>query len=105
MRVLIAGAGRAGLAVALHLREAGHSVAIIDRDLQDGQGEALVRAVRARAGGSCFIVGVGTGARSLGRPMLEAGADIYLQKPIVLPDLLLSIDLVTQEPENATSAA
>ncbi|MCS6901381.1 MAG: TrkA family potassium uptake protein [Myxococcales bacterium] len=32
MRVLIAGAGRAGIAVALHLRDAGHSVTLIDRD-------------------------------------------------------------------------
>ncbi len=32
MRALIAGAGRAGLAVANHLREAGHEVTIVDRD-------------------------------------------------------------------------
>jgi len=32
MRTLIAGAGRAGLAVATHLRDAGHEVTIIDRD-------------------------------------------------------------------------
>lgn len=32
MRVLIAGAGRAGLSVALHLREVGHSVTVLDRD-------------------------------------------------------------------------
>lgn len=32
MRTLIAGAGRAGLAVATHLRDSGHEVTIIDRD-------------------------------------------------------------------------
>lgn len=32
MRVLIAGAGRAGIGVAVHLRDAGHDVVIIDRD-------------------------------------------------------------------------
>jgi trk system potassium uptake protein TrkA len=32
MRALIAGAGRAGIAVASHLREVGHEVTIIDRD-------------------------------------------------------------------------
>ncbi|MCU0658219.1 MAG: TrkA family potassium uptake protein [Polyangiaceae bacterium] len=32
MRVLIAGAGRAGLSVALHLREVGHNVTILDRE-------------------------------------------------------------------------
>jgi trk system potassium uptake protein TrkA len=32
MRVLIAGAGRAGIGVAVHLRDAGHEVLIIDRD-------------------------------------------------------------------------
>ncbi len=32
MRVLIAGAGRAGLAVAVHLRDAGHHVTVVDRD-------------------------------------------------------------------------
>lgn len=32
MRVVIAGAGRAGLSVAIHLRAAGHEVTLIDRD-------------------------------------------------------------------------
>jgi trk system potassium uptake protein TrkA len=32
MRIVIAGAGRAGLSVALHLREGGHDVTTIDRD-------------------------------------------------------------------------
>src|SRR5687768_8661519 len=32
MRVLIAGAGRAGLAVAVHLRNADHQVTVLDRD-------------------------------------------------------------------------
>jgi trk system potassium uptake protein len=32
MRVLIAGAGRAGLNVAVHLRETGHDVTVVDRD-------------------------------------------------------------------------
>jgi trk system potassium uptake protein TrkA len=32
MRVLIAGAGRAGLGVAVHLRNVGHEVIVIDRD-------------------------------------------------------------------------
>jgi trk system potassium uptake protein len=32
MRIVIAGAGRAGLSVAAHLRSAGHEVTIIDRD-------------------------------------------------------------------------
>ena len=34
MRTLIAGAGRAGLAVANHLRQSGHEVTIVDRDAQ-----------------------------------------------------------------------
>ncbi|AKT37715.1 potassium channel family protein [Chondromyces crocatus] len=32
MRVVIAGAGRAGLSVAIHLREMGHDVTVVDRD-------------------------------------------------------------------------
>src|SRR4051812_46937751 len=32
MRVLIAGAGRAGLSVAIHLSQTGHEVTVVDRD-------------------------------------------------------------------------
>ena len=34
MRVLIAGAGQAGVSVALHMSQLGHSVSILDRDAQ-----------------------------------------------------------------------
>jgi trk system potassium uptake protein TrkA len=34
MRIVIAGAGRAGVAVAVHLRQGGHDVTVIDRDAE-----------------------------------------------------------------------
>ena len=34
MRVFIAGAGQAGVSVALHLAELGHAVSVLDRDPQ-----------------------------------------------------------------------
>jgi trk system potassium uptake protein len=58
MRTLIAGAGRAGLAVANHLREAGHDVTIIDRD-----GSAAERAFDGH--GLVAIVGDATEASVL----------------------------------------
>jgi trk system potassium uptake protein len=64
MRVLIAGAGRAGLAVAVHLRDAGHSVAVIDRD------ERIARRAAERHG-LVALAGDATDAQFLGDAEVE----------------------------------
>lgn len=80
-------------------------VAVIDQNLHDGAGHELVRRVRERAGRRCWIVGVGVETGAARARMLDAGADIYLQKPIALTDLLLSIELVTHQSMRDTAGA
>lgn len=80
-------------------------VAIIDHNLADGTGDSLVREVRDRFGKRCLIVGVGVEGGALRARMLDAGANIYLQKPIVLTDVLLSIELVGQQGARGTAGA
>lgn len=80
-------------------------VAVIDQNLADGSGEDLVRRVRDRVGRSCWIVGVGVEGSAHRQRMLDAGANIYLQKPIVLTDVLMSIELVTQQGVRDTAGA
>ena len=70
MRVLIAGAGRAGLAVAVHLRGGGHDVTLIERD-------ASVAARAAERHGVVTIAGDATEA-SLLREAELSKADIVV---------------------------
>lgn len=70
MRVLIAGAGHAGLAVAAHLQKGGHEVAVVDRD------EAAVRRA-LETHGLVALAGDATSARVL-RDADVARADVVV---------------------------
>jgi DNA-binding response OmpR family regulator len=95
-----------GIADAAKVLEHGAvDVAIVDHSLTDGTGDALVRRIRDRLGHRCWIVGVGVESGSLQRQILDAGANIYLQKPIVLTDVLLSIELVANQGARDTAGA
>ena len=70
---------------------------IVDHEPADGTGEDIVRAARSRLGERPWIVGVGADGSACRDRMLGAGADIYLRKPLVLRDLLYSLELLFQE--------
>lgn len=91
----------AGLSGARAAIEAGSlDAVIVDQDAADVTGDEIARHARAHSAPSCWIVGVGgDGIESRDR-MLAAGADVYLRKPLVLRDLLYSLELLFLEDPN-----
>jgi CheY-like chemotaxis protein len=70
---------------------------IVDFDANDVTGDEIARYARAHAPAACWIVGVGGDATRNRDRMLEAGADVYLRKPLVLRDLFYSMELLSLE--------
>jgi CheY-like chemotaxis protein len=90
-----------GLAAARSSIEAGALDALlVDHDTADVTGDEIARYARTHAGERCWIVGIGVDGQASRDRMLAAGADIYLRKPLVLRDLLYSMELLFQEDPN-----
>lgn len=70
---------------------------LVDSDTEDGSANEIVELARARGGERCWIVGIGAVGAPGRERMLRSGADIYLRKPLVLRDLLYSMELLFQE--------
>lgn len=94
---LVQAAGLTGARAAIEA--GGLDAMILDYDANDVTGDEIARYTRAHAGSRCWIVGVGTSTESRDR-MLESGADVFLRKPLVLRDLLYSLELLCQEDPN-----
>lgn len=69
----------------------------VDNEIQSATGDQIVKHARATLGPAAWIVGVGLGGTTTRDRMLAAGADVYVQKPIVLTDVLYSIELLMRE--------
>lgn len=72
---------------------------LVDHVLKGEAGTTFVSRVRGDARlGRAFIVGMSGGGPSARKAMLEAGADLFLDKPIVLKDLFLTLEFLTGSP-------
>jgi CheY-like chemotaxis protein len=70
-------------------------LAIVDHMLPDGTGAALIAQLRAHPSfRRISIVGMSVGGSEVRRAMLDAGADIFLHKPIVLKDLFCTLEFL-----------
>ena len=84
-----------------------YDVAVVDHFLPDGDGASLVARIRSDPRlAATAIVGVSVGGADVRRAMLDAGVDVFLQKPIVLKDLFRTFELLMQrESVHAAGAA
>ncbi len=82
-------------------------LAVVDHVLPDETGSSLIAALRRDATFRRMpIVGMSVGGADVRKAMLEAGADLFLQKPIVLKDLFCTIEfLMTDVPGSERGAA
>lgn len=70
-------------------------LAIVDHRLPDGTGAGFIQDLRANPSlGRQSIVGMSVGGPEVRRAMLDAGADIFLHKPIVLKDLFCTLEFM-----------
>jgi CheY-like chemotaxis protein len=69
---------------------------LVEHDLPDGSGAAVVERARGLLGPSAWIVGIGATGGDTRDTMLGAGADLYLKKPIAVRDLVYTIGLLMQ---------
>ncbi|MGY6534020.1 MAG: response regulator [Pararhodobacter sp.] len=67
----------------LHLRVYRPEIALIDPGLPDGSGLSLIAALHRQAGRPDRIVGI-SGDPGLADPCLNAGADAFVEKPLIL---------------------
>ena len=79
-----------------HLEERrSFDLAVVDQMLPDETGSSLIAALRRDGTFRRMpIVGMSVGGSDVRKAMLEAGADLFLQKPIVLKDLFCTIEFL-----------
>jgi DNA-binding response OmpR family regulator len=82
-------------------------LAVIDHFLLDETGATFISALRKDAVFRRMpIVGMSVGGSEVRSAMLEAGADLFLHKPIVLKDLFCTVEfLMSCEPETERKTA
>lgn len=72
---------------------------LVDHVLKGEAGTSFVSRVRGDSRlGRVFIVGMSGSGATARRAMLDAGADLFLDKPIVLKDLFLTLEFLTGSP-------
>ncbi len=70
-------------------------IVLVDHFLPDSTGAALVSKLRADSNHRRVpIVGMSVGGAEVRRAMLDAGSDLFLQKPIVLKDLFCTLEFL-----------
>jgi CheY-like chemotaxis protein len=78
------------------LEQAEYDLVIVDFYLPVLDGSQLVARVRQNARlASLPVVGISVGGEDARNAMVEAGADLFLDKPVVLRDLLSTLDKLT----------
>jgi DNA-binding response OmpR family regulator len=75
-----------------------HGAALLDRQLPDGDGLALIPKLRARADGVPIIVLTARGELADRIAGLDGGADDYLAKPFAVEELLARLRAVLRRP-------
>lgn len=75
-----------------------HAAVLLDRQLPDGDGLALIPKLRARADGVPIIVLTARGDLADGVAGLDRGADDYLAKPFAVEELLARLRAVLRRP-------
>ncbi|MET3966552.1 MULTISPECIES: response regulator transcription factor [Bradyrhizobium] len=76
----------------------GHAAVLLDRQLPDGDGLALIPKLRARADGVPIIVLTARGELADRVAGLDSGADDYLAKPFAVEELLARLRAVLRRP-------
>lgn len=78
------------------LAERDYDLALIDLYLPTAMtGADLVRSVRA-AGGDLVMIGFSIGGRAAREAFLDAGADVFLDKPVMMKDLFATLGRLTR---------
>jgi CheY-like chemotaxis protein len=82
------------------LREAAFDLAIVDHYLPVLDGSLLVKRIRSSASlAGLTVVGISAGGTEVREAMLGAGVDIFLSKPIVMRDLLSTLERFVAQQE------
>lgn len=77
----------------------GYDLAIVDHYLPVLDGSSLLALVRHQEELSTLpLVGISVGGSDVRESMLEAGADLFLSKPIVLRDLFFTLERLATQP-------
>jgi CheY-like chemotaxis protein len=93
-----------GLAAWRHLHEGPTDLLIVDRYLPVLDGTRLIERVRAMPRfSSTQVIGVSSGGPDAAQAMLNAGADRFLPKPVLLRDLFSVLDSVEGRQQRADS--
>jgi CheY-like chemotaxis protein len=72
-----------------------YALALVDRFLPDRTGDDLVRIIRERGLDGLAVVGCSVGGAAARTAFLEAGADLYLDKPVKVKDLFTTVQRLT----------
>ena len=81
---------------ALELLESrSYALALVDLFLPDRVGDVLVRTIRERGLDQIAVIGCSVGGASARDSFLEAGADLYLDKPVKVKDLFATVQRLT----------
>lgn len=95
VKVMVDTADTAERALAL-LETKTYALALVDLFLPgDMNGDALVRTVRERGLDELAVIGFSIGGAAARTAFLEAGADLYLDKPVMVKDLFATVQRLT----------
>ena len=73
-----------------------YALALVDLYLPgDMNGDGLVRTIRARGLDQLAVIGFSVGGAAARTAFLEAGADLYLDKPVMMKDLFTTVERLT----------
>jgi CheY-like chemotaxis protein len=72
-----------------------YGLALVDLFLPDRVGDSLVRTIRERGLDHLAVIGCSIGGSSARESFLEAGADLYLDKPVKVKDLFATVQRLT----------
>jgi len=100
---VVVDAAEDGLVAWKRVKEQPYDLLIVDRYLPVLDGARLVERVRGEPElADTLIVGVSGGGHEAGQAMLQAGADLFLPKPVVLRDLFYTLEKLTRGAEHDT---
>ncbi|HWO24989.1 MAG TPA: response regulator [Kofleriaceae bacterium] len=72
-----------------------YALALVDLFLPDKSGDGLVRTIRDRGLDQLAVIGCSVGGSAARTAFLEAGADLYLDKPVKVKDLFATVQRLT----------
>jgi CheY-like chemotaxis protein len=72
-----------------------YALALVDLFLPDKSGDGLVRTIRERGLSDLAVIGCSVGGAAARTAFLDAGADLYLDKPVKVKDLFATVQRLT----------